>query len=33
LPSGLTVPQTVAAFREALKNSGIEFRDGAWYPN
>jgi L-ascorbate metabolism protein UlaG (beta-lactamase superfamily) len=32
LPSGLTVPQTVAAFREALKNTGIEFRDGAWYP-
>ena len=32
LPSGLTVPQTVAAFREALKNSGIEFRDAAWYP-
>jgi L-ascorbate metabolism protein UlaG (beta-lactamase superfamily) len=32
LPSGLTVAQTVAAFREALKNSGIEFRDGAWYP-
>jgi len=32
LPSGLTVPQTVAAFREALKNSGIEFREGAWYP-
>lgn len=32
LPGGLSVPQTIAAFREAMKNSGIEFRDGAWYP-
>jgi L-ascorbate metabolism protein UlaG (beta-lactamase superfamily) len=32
LPSGLTVAQTVEAFRNALKNSGIEFRDGVWYP-
>jgi L-ascorbate metabolism protein UlaG (beta-lactamase superfamily) len=32
LPGGLTVPQTVEAFRAALKNSGIEFRDGLWYP-
>jgi L-ascorbate metabolism protein UlaG (beta-lactamase superfamily) len=32
LPSGLTVAQTVDAFRTALKNSGIEFRDGMWYP-
>ena len=32
LPSGLTVAQTVDAFRNALRNSGIEFRDGAWYP-
>jgi L-ascorbate metabolism protein UlaG (beta-lactamase superfamily) len=32
LPSGLTVAQTVDAFRNALKNSGIEFRDAAWYP-
>jgi L-ascorbate metabolism protein UlaG (beta-lactamase superfamily) len=33
LASGLTVPQTVEAFRNALKNSGIEFHDGVWYPN
>ena len=32
LPSGLTVAQTVDAFRTALKNSGIEFHDGLWYP-
>jgi len=32
LPSGLTVAQTVDAFRNAMKNSGIEFRDGLWYP-
>jgi L-ascorbate metabolism protein UlaG (beta-lactamase superfamily) len=32
LPSGLTVAQTVEAFRAALKNTGIEFRDGRWYP-
>ena len=32
LPSGMTVAQTVDAFRNALRNSGIEFRDGAWYP-
>jgi L-ascorbate metabolism protein UlaG (beta-lactamase superfamily) len=32
LPSGLTVDQTVDAFKAALKNSGIEFHDGAWYP-
>lgn len=32
LPSGLTVAQTVEAFRNALKNSGIEFRDAVWYP-
>jgi L-ascorbate metabolism protein UlaG (beta-lactamase superfamily) len=29
---GLTIPQTVAMFRDALKGSGIEFRDAAWYP-
>lgn len=29
---GLTIPQTVAAFRDALKGTGIEFRDGNWYP-
>jgi L-ascorbate metabolism protein UlaG (beta-lactamase superfamily) len=32
LPSGLTVAQTVDAFRTALTNSGIEFHDGLWYP-
>jgi L-ascorbate metabolism protein UlaG (beta-lactamase superfamily) len=32
LPGGLTVAQTVDAFRTALKNSGIEFHDGLWYP-
>jgi L-ascorbate metabolism protein UlaG (beta-lactamase superfamily) len=32
LPSGLTVDQTVDAFKTALKNSGVEFHDGAWYP-
>jgi len=32
LPGGLTVDQTVDAFRNALKNSGIEFHDGLWYP-
>lgn len=32
LPGGLTVAQTVEAFRNALKNSGVEFRDGLWYP-
>ena len=32
LPGGLTVDQTVAAFGNALKNTGIEFRDGPWYP-
>jgi L-ascorbate metabolism protein UlaG (beta-lactamase superfamily) len=32
LPSGLTVAQTVDVFRNAMKNSGIEFRDGLWYP-
>ena len=32
LPGGLTVDQTVAAFGNALKNTGIEFRNGPWYP-
>jgi L-ascorbate metabolism protein UlaG (beta-lactamase superfamily) len=32
LPGGLTVPQTLEAFRNALKGTSIEFRDGAWYP-
>jgi L-ascorbate metabolism protein UlaG (beta-lactamase superfamily) len=32
LASGMTVAQSVEAFRNALKNTGIEFRDAAWYP-
>ncbi len=32
LPGGLTVPQTVAAFRDALRGTPIEFRDANWYP-
>jgi L-ascorbate metabolism protein UlaG (beta-lactamase superfamily) len=32
LPGNLTVPQTIAAFRQALQGSGIEFRDANWYP-
>jgi len=32
VPGGLTIAQTVEAFRNALKGSGIEFRDGAWFP-
>jgi len=32
LPSGMTIAQTLQAFTDALKGSGIEFRDGAWYP-
>jgi L-ascorbate metabolism protein UlaG (beta-lactamase superfamily) len=32
LPGGLTIAQSLEAFRNALKGSPIEFRDGAWYP-
>jgi L-ascorbate metabolism protein UlaG (beta-lactamase superfamily) len=32
LANGMTVAQTVDAFRNALRNSGIEFHDGVWYP-
>jgi|SRR6185503_3607557 len=32
LPSGMTIAQTVQAFKDALKGTGIEFHDGAWYP-
>ena len=32
LPNGVTVAQTVDAFRTALKNTGIQFNDGPWYP-
>jgi hypothetical protein len=29
---GLSVAQSLQAFRDALKGSGIEVRDGDWYP-
>jgi L-ascorbate metabolism protein UlaG (beta-lactamase superfamily) len=29
---GLTIAQSLQAFRDALKGSGIEVRDGDWYP-
>jgi L-ascorbate metabolism protein UlaG (beta-lactamase superfamily) len=32
LPGGLTVAQSLQQFREAMKGSGIEVRDGGWYP-
>ena len=32
LPSGMTIAQTVQAFTDALKGSGIEYKAGAWYP-
>jgi L-ascorbate metabolism protein UlaG (beta-lactamase superfamily) len=32
LEGGVTIPQSVAMFRDALKGTGIEFRDAAWYP-
>jgi L-ascorbate metabolism protein UlaG (beta-lactamase superfamily) len=32
LANGMTVAQTVDAFKRALTNSGVEFHDGAWYP-
>jgi L-ascorbate metabolism protein UlaG (beta-lactamase superfamily) len=32
VPGGMTVAQSVEALRNALKGSGIEFRDGAWFP-
>ena len=31
-PSDPGVAASVAAFRDALKGTGIEFRDGDWYP-
>ena len=32
LPGGLTIAQSLDAFENALKGSGIEFRRGNWYP-
>jgi L-ascorbate metabolism protein UlaG (beta-lactamase superfamily) len=32
LPGGLTIAESVNAFKNALKGTGIEFRDAAWYP-
>jgi L-ascorbate metabolism protein UlaG (beta-lactamase superfamily) len=32
VPGGLTIPQTLQAFQDALKGTPIEFRHGAWYP-
>ena len=32
LPGGLTIAQSLDAFDNALKGSGIEFRRGNWYP-
>src|SRR6185295_20154871 len=29
---GLSIAQSLQAFRDALKGSGIEVRDGNWYP-
>jgi L-ascorbate metabolism protein UlaG (beta-lactamase superfamily) len=33
LPDNLTVAQSIAAFRQALQGSGIDFRDANWYPD
>jgi L-ascorbate metabolism protein UlaG (beta-lactamase superfamily) len=32
IPGGLTVAQSVEAFQSAMRGSGIEVRDGPWYP-
>jgi len=32
LPGGITVAQSLQQFRDALRGTSIEFRDGAWYP-
>jgi len=29
---GLTIAQSVQAFKDALKGTSIEFRDARWYP-
>ena len=33
LPGGLSVPETLTAFEDALSGTEIEFRRGNWYPN
>jgi L-ascorbate metabolism protein UlaG (beta-lactamase superfamily) len=32
LPGNMTIAQSLAAFRDALKGGSIEVRDGEWYP-
>lgn len=32
IPGGLSVAQSVEAFRTAMRGSTVEFRDGPWYP-
>ena len=32
LPGGLTIAQSLQAFRDALKGTSIEVRGGRWYP-
>lgn len=32
LPGGLSIAQSIAAFAQALQGSGIEYRQGNWYP-
>jgi L-ascorbate metabolism protein UlaG (beta-lactamase superfamily) len=32
IPGGLTIPETLRAFRDALKGEPIEVRDANWYP-
>jgi L-ascorbate metabolism protein UlaG (beta-lactamase superfamily) len=32
LPGGITVEQSLAAYKAAMRGSGIDVRDGAWYP-
>jgi hypothetical protein len=32
LPGGLTLAESIAAFAQALSGSGIEYRQGNWYP-
>ena len=32
LPGGITIAQSVDAFKNAMKNTGIEYREALWYP-
>lgn len=32
LPAGMTVPQSLQAFKDALKETSIDVRSGQWYP-